>query len=133
MAYYVRYECEVFANYYEALHRITGDKFFHDKLSECANQFQPYSDRIYKIYSDLHFDYSKIQRYLSTADTVELLKVFDIDNYQTLKIKDSNFVRNEDEALEYKNRALAEVKCHVNDEMKDQFDDFYKKIVSKLN
>ncbi|MFZ2151511.1 MAG: hypothetical protein WAV09_00195, partial [Minisyncoccia bacterium] len=132
MAYYVRYECEIFANYYEALHRITGDKFFHDKLSECATQLQPYSDRIYKVYSDLHFDYSKIQRYLSSKDTTELSKVFDIDNYQTLTIKDSNSVKTAVEASTYKHIALESVKHHVNDEMKKQFNNFYKEIASKL-
>ncbi len=132
MAYYVRYECEVVANYYEALHSVTEEKFFHDQLSERVSRLQDYSDRIYKIYSDLHFDCSKIERHLSPKDIVELSKVFDIDNYQTLIIKDSNLVKSEDEASAYKNQALEAVKHHVNVEMKNQFDNFYKRIASKL-
>jgi hypothetical protein len=129
MAYSTRYGAEVMCNYYEAMYKITQDKFFFDELYRLSLLLQPYSDRIYSIYSDLHANFSTLERSYSVEKIENVKEAFNIDNYQTLNI--SSFIdkaETKEQALECKDAAMKQVKAYTNEELKQQLQGCYNKI-----
>jgi len=126
ITYYMHAEASVDVEYYKALHRITGDTFFHQQAKDGIELMRLYSGKIYDLYGSLNEEYAKIGSYVSSKKKSELLKFFDIDNYQTIEVGDASHLTEQETTEKYRIESITKIKTITDEDMKEAHLKYYK-------